>query len=221
MRYRRRPSSFTSSSCICPQLRLEDRLLAGLADVLLDLRLRQVVHLLDARGVDAPVLDELGERELRHLASHAVEGREHDRLRGVVDDEVDAGQVLERTDVATFPADDAALHVVGGELDHGDGGLGRVARRDALEGVGDEVAGAAPGVGLGLLLQLPHHAREVVADELLGALEHIALRLLHGEAGDALELAELIVPRRLLLLLELTAGASPGRAAPARAARTP
>src|SRR5689334_23635088 len=44
-------------------------------------------------------------------------------------DEVDAGEVLERADVAALAADDAALHVVGGELDHGDRGLGRVAGR--------------------------------------------------------------------------------------------
>ena len=56
--------------------------------------------------MDAPVLDELRERELGDLAAHAVEGREHDRCGRVVDDEVDAGEVLERTDVAALAADD-------------------------------------------------------------------------------------------------------------------
>ena len=98
-------------------VRLEDRLLAGLADVLVELGLRLVVHLLDPRRVDAPVLDQLLERHPRDLAAEAVERREHDRLRRVVDDEVDAGQVLERADVAALAADDPALHVVGRELD--------------------------------------------------------------------------------------------------------
>ena len=54
---------------------------------------------------------------LRDLAADAVERREDDRVRRVVDDEVDAGQMLERADVAALAADDPALHVVGGELD--------------------------------------------------------------------------------------------------------
>jgi len=67
--------------------------------------------------VDTPVLDQLRERELRDLAPERVERREDDRLRRVVHDHVDAGQVLERADVAALAADDPPLHVVGRELD--------------------------------------------------------------------------------------------------------
>ena len=49
-------------------VRLEDGLLARLHDVLLELRLRLVVHLLDSRRMDSAVLDELLERESCHLA---------------------------------------------------------------------------------------------------------------------------------------------------------
>ena len=69
---------------------LEDRLLAGLHDVLLELRLRLVVHLLDPRRMDAAVLDELVERQPRDLAPERIERREDDGVRSVVDDEVDA-----------------------------------------------------------------------------------------------------------------------------------
>ena len=51
----------------------------------------------------------------------AIEGGDDDGFRRVVDDEVDARQVLERADVATLASDDSALHVVGGQLDDGDG----------------------------------------------------------------------------------------------------
>ena len=71
-------------------VRLEHRLLAGLPDVLLELRLRVVVHLLDPRRVDPAVLDQLVERQPRDLAAERVERREDDRVRRVVDDEVDA-----------------------------------------------------------------------------------------------------------------------------------
>jgi hypothetical protein len=186
-----------------PAVGLEDRLLARLVDVVLDLRLRTVVHLLDARGMDAPVLDELGERELRDLAAHAVERGEDDGLGRVVDDEVDAGEILEGADVPALAADDAALHVVGGQLDERDGRLGGMARRYALERVGDQVPRAPLRVGAGLFLHLPHHAGEVVADELFGALEHGPLGLLHRHAGDTLELLELGLLRLLHLVLQL------------------
>ena len=57
-----------------PAVRLEHRLLAGLAHDVLDLRLGLVVHLLDAGGMDPPVLDQLGQRQTRHLAAQPVEG---------------------------------------------------------------------------------------------------------------------------------------------------
>ena len=59
-----------------------------------------------------PSCDQLLERQLRDLAPHAVERGQDDRRGRVVDDEVDAGDVLERADVAPLAADDPALHVV-------------------------------------------------------------------------------------------------------------
>ena len=52
---------------------VEAGLLAGLFDDGLDLGLGLIVRLLDAGRVDAPVGDELGQREARDLAAHAVE----------------------------------------------------------------------------------------------------------------------------------------------------
>src|SRR6266496_4882662 len=122
-------------------VRLEDGLLAGMDDVLLDLRLRLVVHLLDSSRVDAAVLDQLGEGQLGDLPADPIEGGENDCLRRVVDDEVDARQVLEGADVPSLAADDPALHVVGGKFDQRNSGLGGVVRGNALKSVGDEIAG--------------------------------------------------------------------------------
>ena len=123
------------------------------------------------------------ERQPRDLAPEAVERREHDGVRRVVDDEVDAGEMLERADVATLAADDAPLHVVGRELDDGHGRLGRVTRGDALQRVGDEVPRTALRLGPRLLLEHAHAAGELVADELLASLEQLRLRLLLRHAG--------------------------------------
>src|SRR5436190_6077450 len=184
-------------------MRLEDGLLAGLTDEVVDLGLRLVVRLLYPGGMDASVLEQLLERQLRDLAPHAVERREDDRLRRVVDDEVDAGEVLERADVAALPPDDPALHVVGGKLDDRHRRFGGVAGRDTLQRVGDEVPGTSPRLDLRLLLELTDAPSEIVPDELFGARQDLVLRLAHGQPGDPLELRELAVLRLLELFLEL------------------
>ena len=92
-------------------------LLAGLDDVGLELGLGLVVGLLDPGRVDAAVGEQLLQRHAGDLAADAVEAGQDHGVRRVVDDEVDAGEVLEGADVAALAADDAALHVVGGQLD--------------------------------------------------------------------------------------------------------
>ena len=149
------------------------------------------------------------------LAPHAVERREDDRVGRVVDDEVDAGQVLERADVAALASDDAALHVVGRQLHDGDGRLGGVAGRQALHRDRQDRAHAALGLALGLVLDLAQDARLLVARVVLDLLEQRAARLPRAEPGDALE-------RRRVLGARAPSRAparAPGRAR-ARRART-
>jgi hypothetical protein len=181
---------------------LEDRLLPQLHDVGLELGLRLVVGLLDAGRVDAPVLQELLEGHAGDLPAHAVEGAEDDGVGRVVDDEVDAGEVLEGADVAALAADDAALHVVARELDDGDGRLGGVARRETLHRHGEDRADAALGVALGLLLDGAQDLDRLVAGLVLDLLEERLLGLARADPRDALEgaLALLAQVGELLLL---------------------
>ena len=58
----------------------------------------------------------------------------------VVDDHVHPGGLLERADVPAFAADDPALHVVGRDVDGGDGRLGGVRRGVTLDGGGEDLA---------------------------------------------------------------------------------
>ena len=95
---------------------LDQGILAGPLAQLLDLGLAALVGVLDPLRVDAPVRDETFQGEPGDLAPDRIEAGEKHRLGGVVDDQVDAGHRLEGTDVAALAADDAALHLVPGQV---------------------------------------------------------------------------------------------------------
>src|SRR5579859_8130230 len=69
--------------------------------------------------MDPAVHDELVQRDPGHLAADGVEAADDHGFRGVVDDEVDPGRLLQGTDVAPFLADDAAFELVGRPRHHG------------------------------------------------------------------------------------------------------
>ena len=94
----------------------------------------------------------------RDLAAHRVEAAQDDRLGRVVDDQVDAGRLLERADVAALAADDAALHLVARQVDDADRVLGGVVGGDALHRGQDDVAGLV----LGLLARRRSMARAIL-----------------------------------------------------------
>ena len=77
---------------------------------------------------------------------------------------------------------------------------------EALHDDGEDVADAAVGVALGLLLDLADEPGRVVADLVLEFLEQDLLGLGGGDAADALEFADVAlvsVARLLQALLEL------------------
>ncbi len=139
--------------------------LAELQDVLFQFLLRGRHDLLDPRGVDAAVGNELVQRQPRDLAADHVEAADDDHAGRVVDDQVHAGGLLEGADVAALAADDAALHLVVGDADGAGGRFGRVGGRVALQRSDDDLAGllfadlrqllvVAEDGGAGLLLEL-------------------------------------------------------------------
>ena len=167
--------------------RVEHALLAELEHVSLELGARLVVGLLDPGRMDAAVGQQLLQRQPGDFAAHAVETREHHRPRCVVDDEVDAGEVLQRADVAALAADDPALHVVGGQMHHRDRRLGGVGSRQPLHADREDVAHTAFGFALGLLLDLADPPGRVVLGLLLDFLQQHLLGLRARHPGQALE----------------------------------
>ena len=69
--------------------------------------------------MNAAVSDEVLERHTRSLATDGVKAGEDNGLGRVINDEGDTGDLLERADVPTFSTDDAALEVVGRDVDGG------------------------------------------------------------------------------------------------------
>ena len=122
-------------------VRLERRLFAQPMNMTIHVFMGLLDDLLDPRRVDSAVLDQLLERQLGDLAANAVESRDDDDAGRVVDDHVDAGRFLERANVAPLAADDAALHVVVGDVDRAHRHFRRVRRRVPLNRRGEDLAG--------------------------------------------------------------------------------
>jgi hypothetical protein len=132
--------------------------------------------------VDATVRDQAFERQPGDLATHSVEARKRHGRRGLVDDDVHAGELLQRADVASVATDDAPLHLVAGKLDEPGRGLARVLGRKALHRDGEDVAGATLGIAGGLLLDLLDPQAGLVSRLLLDLGDQHLLRLRGAEA---------------------------------------
>ena len=170
---------------------------AGLTDLVADLLLGLLHHLLDAGGMDAAVHDQLFEGDPGDLPADRVEGGEDHGLGGIVDDEVHAGGGLESPDVPALAADDPALHLVVGQGHHGHGGFSHMVGGAALYGQCDDVAGLPIGLLLGLLLDVTEQDGGVVLGLLLHSGEEHLLGGIRGQAGDPLQLLFLLDHQRL------------------------
>ena len=127
-----------------------------------------------------------------------------DGLGRVVDDQVDAGGLLEGADVATLAADDAALHLVAGEVDDADRVLGGVVRGHALHRGDDDLAGLVVGLLAGASLDGAGELDGVVLGLLADGLEQDPLGVLGGQAGHLLQGGDaLLVQAAELLALVL------------------
>lgn len=114
--------------------RIEGGLFARFANALVNEIGGLVVHLLDARRMDTAICDEVLQRNASGLATNRIEAGQHDRLGRIVDDEIDAGNLLERTDIAAFASDDATFEVIRGNMDRSDGDLSGMVGGATLDG---------------------------------------------------------------------------------------
>ena len=144
-------------------------------------------HLLNVGGVDAPVGNQFLQGQTGDLPADGLEAGDGDGFRRVVNDEVYTRQGLNGTDIPAFPADDPALHFVIGQGNHTDGHIGHLVGGAALDGLGHDL----PGPGVALLFHPGLHLFDfeggLVSDFRFYLVDEVLLRLLGGEAGDALQ----------------------------------
>ena len=133
---------------------IEGSLFASLTHALLNQVGGLVIHLLDAGGVNAAVSNKVLEGDAGGLATDRIEARKHDGLGRIIDHEVDAGNLLEGTDVATLAADDATLEVIGRNVHGGNGNLGGVVGGTTLNRQGENLLSGLVALGADLLLGL-------------------------------------------------------------------
>ena len=177
--------------------------LAGLAHDDVDLGARLGDDLLDAAGVDAAVGDELRDGDPGDLAPDRVEAAKDHGLGRVVDDQVDAGGLLEGADVAALAADDPALHLVGWQVDHRDGVLGGVVGGHALHRGQHDVASLVLGLLAGGALDGASELDGVVLGLGADGLEQHRLGVLGGQTRYALERDDLLLSGASEVLLGL------------------
>ena len=176
---------------------LHDGIFAVLDDLLVDLRANLLDDLLDPRRVHASVGNEPLEGLDGHGLADLVEARDDDHAGRVIDDDVHPGDPLDGADVAALAPDDPALHVVGGDGDGPDRGLGGVLGRVALHGHQGDFAGFVLGVELGLLGDLAGQLGHIQSGLILDPLEQEFLGLLGRELGELKQLVPLLDQRGL------------------------
>ena len=162
-------------------------LLANRGDVQIHLLPGAVDRLLDAGRVDATILHQRLERELGDLAAHGVKRRDEHHLRGLVDEQRGAGGGLEGFDVAALAADDAALHLLGGQLDDRGGEVVVGLAGEALHRGDEDALALLHEVLLGTLKQLLAQGAQLLGALKGDFLDQLLADLLAIERGDAFQ----------------------------------
>ena len=117
---------------------LKDGALAGLLDDGVHLAAGTLNGLLNARGMNAPVGNELFQRQARDLAANGIKRGQGNCLRHIVDNEIDSGHGLDGADIASLAADDAPFHFIAGQIHHRDGRLADKICAHTLNGLRDD-----------------------------------------------------------------------------------
>ena len=152
---------------------LEDSGVTLLTDGFVDFLLCLLHDLFDSRRVDTSIDDQLLKGDSCDLTAHRIKSGKYNRLRRIIDDQLDAGQLLQCTDITSLTADDAALHIIIRKLHDGNGRLRHLIGCATLNRIHDIVAGTLLRLFLRLIVILANHLRIVVLRVLFEGLQKL------------------------------------------------
>ena len=149
-------------------------------------------QLLDARGMDAPILDQPLHGKTGDLTPDGVKATDDDHAGRIVHDDIDAGGLLEGPDIPPLAANDPALHVVVGDVHRGDRYLAGLLGRIPLDGRTDDRTALVVGDLLGLIDLALDEGGHVMLAFVLQPLEEQLAGVLHVHPGDLEQLVLLL-----------------------------
>ena len=82
--------------------------------------------------MNAPVLQQRLQRLLRHVPSNRIESGEYNRPRSFINNNLHPRKLLNGFNIPALLANDAALHIVGRQINDAGGSVNGVRRGDAL-----------------------------------------------------------------------------------------
>ncbi len=180
---------------------LEGSLFAVFAHLLIHLFLYLVDHFLYAAGMNPAVSHEALKGQPGQFPPIGVEAGDDHGLGRIVYDQVNSCGGLQRPDVPALAADDASLHLVVGQVNHGHSGLCHVVGGYALNRAAYDLLGLPACLGLYLLLHLLGLGVSILT-HLVKYLSHqLRTRLCLSHVRNGLELRNLVLQQRLVLTL--------------------
>ena len=166
---------------------IERGLRSGLLDLLVNVLLRLMEHLLDACRMNTAIADEVLHGHACDFTANRVMGGNRNAFGRVVDDKVGARNLLKGADVASFSADDAALQIIGGDMDSGNGDLGGMVGSQALDGNAQNLTSLLVGLSARTRLRIADDGSRFVDALLFQAIEQLGFRLFGGKARNLLK----------------------------------
>lgn len=138
---------------------------------------------------------------LRGFSANVIKSADNDHSRSVIDDHINARALLEGTDIASLAADDTSFHVVAGNIDGADGGVGGMLGRIALNGRGQDASGFFFTGGPQHLLVFLDASGDLAAEFPFQPVQEHALGLFAREMADVVQQFTLLLHKGFRFLV--------------------
>ena len=144
-------------------------------------------HFLNSGRVNSAVHDQTFQSDSCHFSSDRFKSGKYDCLRRIINNKLYACQCLEGTDITSFTSDNTSLHLIVGELHHGNCCLCHMIGSTALNGRYNIIFGLLVSFLPGFCFQILNQFSSVMFYIFLNGFEQIFLCLLGSKTGNSLQ----------------------------------